>query len=91
MEITFDRKTIASYMQFLQLRQSPVYHWKGSAAVVPDEYASSFGMKAKRRKASYDPCSKCFDYQRDIVGIAIRKKKYAIFADCGLGKTLMIL
>jgi hypothetical protein len=91
MEITFDRKTIASYMQFLQLRQSPVYNWKGSAAVVPDEYASSFGMKAKRRKASYDPCSKCFDYQRDIVGIAIRKKKYAIFADCGLGKTLMIL
>jgi hypothetical protein len=91
MEITFDRKTIASYMQFLQLRQSPVYHWKGSAAVVPDEYASSFGMKAKRRKASYNPCSKSFDYQRDIVGIAIRKKKYAIFADCGLGKTLMIL
>ena len=91
MEITFDRKTIASYMQFLQLRQSPVYHWKGSAAIVPDEYAASFGMKAKRRKASYDPCSKCFDYQRDIVGIAIRKKKYAIFADCGLGKTLMIL
>jgi SNF2 family DNA or RNA helicase len=78
-------------MQFLQLRQSPVYHWKGSAAVVPDEYAASFGMKAKRRKVSYDPCSKCFDYQRDIVGIAIRKKKYAIFADCGLGKTLMIL
>jgi SNF2 family DNA or RNA helicase len=91
MEITFDRKTIASYMQFLHLRQSPVYYWKGSAAVVPDEYAASFGMKAKRRKASYDPCSKCFDYQRDIVGIAIRKKKYAIFADCGLGKTLMIL
>jgi hypothetical protein len=58
---------------------------------VPDEYASSFGMKAKRRKATYDPCFKCFDYQRDIVGIAIRKKKYAIFADCGLGKTLMIL
>jgi len=91
MEITFDRKTIASYMQFLQLRQSPVYHWKGSAAIVPDEYAASFGMKAKRRKVSYDPCAKCFDYQRDIVGIAIRKKKYAIFADCGLGKTLMIL
>lgn len=91
MEITFDRKTIASYMQFLQLRQSPVYHWKGSAAIVPDEYAASFGMKAKRRKVSYDPCSKCFDYQRDIVSIAIRKKKYAIFADCGLGKTLMIL
>ena len=91
MDITFDRKTIASYMQFLQLRQSPVYHWKGSVAVVPDEYAASFGKKANRRNVSYDPCSKCFDYQRDIVRLAIRKKKYAIFADCGLGKTLMIL
>jgi hypothetical protein len=29
--------------------------------------------------------------QRDISRIAIDKRKYAIFADCGLGKTLMIL
>ena len=32
-----------------------------------------------------------FEYQKDIVQIALKKGKYAIFADCGLGKTLMEL
>ena len=32
-----------------------------------------------------------FDFQRYIVEKALRKGKYAIFADCGLGKTLMQL
>ena len=91
MKITFDRKTIASYLQFLELRQTPVYHWEGSAAIVPDEYAKAFGSKARGRRLNYDPCEKSFDYQRDIVRLAIKKRKYAIFADCGLGKTLMIL
>jgi len=91
MKLTFDRRSVESYLQFLQLRQTPVYYWKGSEAVVPDEYAKAFGAKASRKRIGYDPCGKCFDYQRDIVGIAIKKRKYAIFADCGLGKTLMII
>ena len=32
-----------------------------------------------------------FDFQKDIVGWALRKGKAAIFADCGLGKTPMQL
>lgn len=32
-----------------------------------------------------------FDFQKHIVSIAIKKGKFAIFADCGLGKTLMQL
>lgn len=32
-----------------------------------------------------------FDFQRHIVTTALKKGKYAIFADCGLGKTLMQL
>jgi superfamily II DNA or RNA helicase len=34
------------------------------------------------------PC--LYDYQRDIADIAIAKRKYAVFADCGLGKTLIL-
>jgi superfamily II DNA or RNA helicase len=34
---------------------------------------------------------KLFDFQRDIVHWALRKGRAAIFADCGLGKTLMQL
>ncbi len=36
-----------------------------------------------------NPC--LFDYQRDIVKWALRKGRAAIFADCGMGKTLMQL
>lgn len=32
-----------------------------------------------------------FDFQRHIVNKALKKGRYAIFADCGLGKTLMQL
>jgi superfamily II DNA or RNA helicase len=32
-----------------------------------------------------------FDFQRDIVRVALKRGKYAIFADCGLGKTPMQL
>ena len=35
--------------------------------------------------------SNLFDFQRYIVGKALRMGRYAIFADCGLGKTLMQL
>lgn len=35
--------------------------------------------------------SNLFDFQRHIVKTALKKGKYAIFADCGLGKTLMQL
>lgn len=35
--------------------------------------------------------SNLFDFQRHIVKTALRKGRYAIFADCGLGKTLMQL
>jgi len=32
-----------------------------------------------------------FDFQKHIVKVALRKGRFAIFADCGLGKTLMQL
>lgn len=35
--------------------------------------------------------SNLFDFQKYIVKIALRKGRFAIFADCGLGKTLMQL
>lgn len=35
--------------------------------------------------------SNCFEFQKFIIKRALRAGKYAIFADCGLGKTLMQL
>ena len=92
MQIHFNTRSADEYRMFLKVRQCPMYHFKGTSAIVPDEYAKSLGMKVKRPKtADYTSIDGLFDYQRDITRTAIQKRKYAIFADCGLGKTMMIL
>ena len=91
MQLTFDTNSVESYRQFLQLRNSPVYHFRGNTAIVPDEYASRFGLELEVKQTEYRAIKQAFDYQRDITKTAIQKRKYAIFADCGLGKTLMLL
>lgn len=91
MQLTFDYRSVDSYRQFLEVRQCPVYHFRGSMARVPDEYANRLGVKLRQKRIKYQPLPTLFDYQQDIARIAIEKRKYAIFADCGLGKTLMLL
>lgn len=91
-KLYFDTRSIDDYRKFLCVRRLPIYHFSGSAAVVPAEYAETLGIKQrKQRSIPYEPTDGLFDYQRDITRIAINKRKYAIFADCGLGKTMMIL
>jgi superfamily II DNA or RNA helicase len=84
--------TIDSYRTFLRVKSLPRYEIHGRMAYVPDEYAATLGVQAQADTAAdYVPSEWLFDYQRDIVATAIRKRKYAIFADCGLGKTPMLL
>lgn len=84
--------SLDSYRTFLRIKQLPRYEIRGRMAVVPDEYAATLGVRTRASaKADYVPSEWLFDYQRDIVETAVRKRKYAIFADCGLGKTPMLL
>lgn len=91
MKIDFDYKSTEDYRQFLRVRQCPVYQFRGAYAYIPDEYAHHLGQARTYVNADYLPHAGLFDYQQDIAALAIRKRKYAIFADCGLGKTLMLL
>ena len=92
MRISFDSRSLADYERFLQVRQCPIYHFRGEIAEVPDEHAARLGLKEQpSRQYRYSPIDGLFDYQRDIVRVALQKQKYAIFADCGLGKTMMFL
>ena len=62
-----------------------------------EQYEAFLSKKVKRLKdagfeihdADINPA--LFDFQRHIVKTALKKGRYAIFADCGLGKTLMQL
>jgi hypothetical protein len=91
MQIAFNCASAESYRRFLQVRQCPIYRFRGSVADVPDEYASLIGAEPVEYRVDYQPHPQAFDYQRDISKLAAAKRKYAIFADCGLGKTIMIL
>lgn len=92
MEYALDLNSIEDYHLFLKIKALPRYTIQGRVASFPDEYASSLGMKPKRSKSSkFVPSSFLFDYQKDITKIAIQKRKFAIFADCGLGKTNIFL
>jgi len=92
MKIAFDPKSIDSYRKFLQVKQLPAFSIRGRVADVPDEYVSRItGKKKKLDHGEPDIPEWMFDYQADITRLAIRRQKFAVFADCGLGKTAILL
>lgn len=92
MQLSFDYNSIADYEKFIRLKSLPSYSWQGRMAVVPDAYSHLFTRdKLVEQHHEARLSDRLFDYQRDIAATAIRKKKYAIFAECGLGKTLIML
>jgi hypothetical protein len=92
MRILLDLDTIQGYRTFLEVKKLPVYRFSGREAWFPDEYAPRVNATLKTpAPPAYDPHPQLFDYQRDISALAIRKRKFAVFADCGLGKTLIQL
>lgn len=86
--LSYDRPE--DYALFLRVKSLPVYKLTGRTAWFPDEYADRVGLAPPRRKpTAYEPLKGLFDYQRDISALAIRKERFAVFAECGLGKTLI--
>jgi superfamily II DNA or RNA helicase len=91
MQMTLNPRSLESYQKFLAIKQLPSYKIRGKVATFPDEYGIKLGVAASVSTSSYKPESFLFDYQAAITEMAIRKRKFAIFADCGLGKSLMLL
>lgn len=91
MRLTLNPSSTADYATFLRVKSLPKYQFTGRTVEFPDEYAAALGLAVKRAADSdYTPSSFLFDYQAGIAGIAIQKRKFAAFVDCGLGKTLII-
>lgn len=93
MRVSFRSDSIDDYRRFLAIRKLPSYSFRGGVASFPDEYSHLVdGVSAPSvDKRPFNPSPFLFDYQADISRLAIRKQKYAVFADCGLGKTLIML
>jgi hypothetical protein len=92
MKLTLDPSSIESYRTFLKVKKLPMYAIRGRTAEFPDEYGHILGgNKQAAAHVPYSPPVWAFDYQRDIASLAIRKRKFAVFADPGLGKTVIQL
>lgn len=92
MKLTLDPNRVADYLTFLNVKRLPSYSVVGRTVEFPDEYAADLGIKRKGQKSDgYIPIHGMFDYQRAISELAIQKRKYAVFMECGLGKTLVLL
>lgn len=92
MIVHFRLDSIEDYRRFLAIKQLPKYKIRGRTAEFPDEYAERLGLKTTvETPIEYKPHPAMFDYQKDITRLALTKKRFAFFWDCGLGKTLAFL
>ncbi len=92
MQIVLNPNKLDDYRKFLQIKSLPTYSIRGRVASFPDEYADRLGIAATvQNDVQWEPSGFMFDYQRAITQIALEKERYAVFADCGLGKTLIQL
>jgi superfamily II DNA or RNA helicase len=90
MKIVLDPNSIDDYRKFIAIKSLPRFKFTGREAWFPDEYADRLGLaESSVKPTKYKPSSFLLDYQAGISETAIKKQKYAVFADCGLGKTLM--
>src|SRR3990167_8496654 len=83
--INCEELDLESYEQFLNAKLSPFYKVKNRYILFDSE---KYDIQNKELIINEDHL---FDYQKFIVETAFNKQKYAIFADCGLGKTAMFL
>ncbi len=92
-QLNLNLNSADDYRRFLKIKGLPNYRFTGRQATFPSEYASLIeGVKAPQAiRQDYNPLAGLWDYQEAITRLAIHRRKFAIFADCGLGKTLMLL
>ena len=92
MRLVLDPSSIDDYQTFINAKSLPSYKVTGTTIESPDEYATRLGLEAESKPfTNWHRSEWLFDYQKAIVEMAIAKRKFAIFADCGLGKTPMLL
>lgn len=96
--ITFDRFSIASYQLFLRIKRLPEYTISFDDAqetytiTAPARFAAMLGVERPASGCDELPLADfLFDDQRAIVRQAIDAKRFAVWADCGLGKTPIAL
>lgn len=97
--VSFDRFDLAAYQTFLACKRLPEsqvgYDWRADTyrLTTPARFADRIGGTIPvTSRASLPIAAHLFDYQRWIVGeLALPAKRFAVWADTGLGKTPILL
>lgn len=84
MDINLSDYSMDSYRKFLWAKRQPIHRVEGNTIRV--EKTNGIDSDAKMDLASH-----LFDYQQFIVTLCLAKKRFAVFADVGLGKTAIFL
>lgn len=89
--ITFDLSSAEDYGLFLRVKRLPIYRIRGRQAVIPAEYLGHISeVPSPAVPGVYEPIPSAFDYQRAISSLAIARRKFAVFMECGYGKSLIL-
>lgn len=90
-EIYIDTSNPDDYEKLIKCKQLPRYEVVGNKFITDRQsYDFIFGQKLDLSNLTIEN-KKAFDYQLHVVNTAIKRKKYAAFLDCGLGKTFITL
>lgn len=96
--VTFNRFDLDAYGVFLQSKKLPEYSLDYDSAAdsyrltTPKRFAHIFELEDVGTGREWLPLNQAlFDYQRFIVQVALDAKRYAVWADTGLGKTIIQL
>lgn len=86
-EVTIDiGRGADGYAKFIQCKALPSYRVVGRTVYTDEQsYASVFGADASSTLSASD--AHLFDYQAFVTNRALARQRYAVFMDCGLGKT----
>jgi hypothetical protein len=97
-EVRFKQFDLVNYALFLKTKKLPesqcAYDWRADEYTIttPARFAWMLGADVAPQAITAAPLAEyLFDYEAFIVRVALESKRYAIFADCGLGKTAMFL
>ena len=76
---------LSSYDRFLGAKLSPFYSVRGRVVKVNEDLITLQELNNIQENEGH-----LFDYQKFILNLAVKKRKFAVWADCGLGKTAFI-
>lgn len=80
------------YARFLRCKTLPHYRVVGNVVETDTfSYSAVFGREEDTTLRVPERDSHLFDYQRWMTGKALERERFAVYADCGLGKTAVEL